>query len=186
MSNNKGFTTIELILAILIAGIIMGAVGTFLTFNLGSFNTTTDVIDIQYEGQLLMNQMVSLLRESEGFDTITGNTVGDLTVEDKIDATYEVVPDTFEFKHYEWDGSSELETGFQLVYDAANGVLINTTDNPTGTDPTYDMGRYIESFTLEPVGNDFQECDNVIIRLTLEEGGSSIELETQVKIRNKQ
>lgn len=194
--NRKGFTTIELIIAITIAGIIMGAVGTFMTFNLRSFNATTDIIDIQYEGQLAMTQLVDIIRESKGVESITGYTTTDATDEDKINASYEVIPTSVVFHHTEWDASAspavDQVTSYTLTFDAVNNKILCTVGGTTTA--SYDLARHITSFTLTPAGNeyipttdyeDFQFSDTFLIRLTLEEGKASQQLETQVKIRNK-
>ena len=183
LNNNRGFTTIELILAILIAGIVMGAVGSFLTFNLRSFNTTTDIIDIQYEGQLVMNQLVEVLRESEGISDVTGFSIGfPLEVENKLDAAYEVVPTAFSFEHSSWNGTSEDITNYLIKYDATTKVI--SIESPPGSND-YVMGQYVSSFSLEPVDTDFEFADNIIIRMSMEQDGASLNLESQVKIRNK-
>lgn len=135
-----------------------------------------------------MNQLVELMRESDGFIAIEGSTTISPTVEDKMDATYEIIPDFFTLEHSEWESNlsyNEDVTTYKLTFDPTSRILENFTDYPTGTDPTYDMGRYITEFSLEPVDTDFQEADNVIIRLTMEQGGATVEIESQVKMRNK-
>jgi prepilin-type N-terminal cleavage/methylation domain-containing protein len=184
--NNKGFTTIELILAIAIAGIVMGAIGSFLTFNLRGFNATTDVIDIQYEGQLAMNQLTNIARESTGVlllddeDTLSG---------DDFNSNIKITPNTLRFEHKATDPSNsmlELTTVYDLVYDEIDNEISATITENDGSTITYVIARYIEAFTIKPGdGLSFGDTKSIQMTMRLEQGAAHLDLQTHVKFRNK-
>lgn len=185
MSDNKGFSTIELILAIAIAGIIMGAVGTFLIFNLRGFNATTDVIDIQYEGQLTINQLTDIAKESTGILVLENN---GSPVADLLNTNVRTTPYRIEFKHYEREISDATISNeiahYTITYD---DVADEITVHILPEDETYILGSYITSYEIEPISDaaNFAEADSIQIYLTLESGDASIDLQTHVKFRNK-
>lgn len=188
--NRKGFTTIELILAIAIAGVIMGAVGSFLTFNLRGFNQAKDIIDIQYEGQLAINQLSSIAQESIGITAID-----DQGGTDSYTYTTEVTPGTVEFVQDVVISGVDYEYTYHITYDP-----ITDPDNPkilcqldkenisassTVSDAQYVMAQYVDAFTLEPTGGSYQTTKSVVIKMTFAEGKASYDLQTEVKFRNK-
>lgn len=186
MSDNKGFSTLELIITIAIAGIIMGAVGSFLVFNLRSFNATTDVIDIQYEGQLAINQLADIAKQSTGILALedNGSPAGDL-----MNTFNRTTPYFLQFEHRERDpadpsSDADVITTYDITYD---DITNDITVRVLPTDETYILGSYITSYEIEPISDaaNFAEADSIQIYLTLESGDASIDLQTHVKFRNK-
>lgn len=180
MNNNKGFTVVELILAIAIAGIIMGAIGSFLVFNLKGFNVTKNVIDIQYEGQLAMNQLTSIAMESEGIEAIK-----DENDADSIDVTTPISVNEVLFNHKELNGVNEETTTYLISYDdTAKKLSVKITYPDTSTD-SYVMARYVTGFSLEATGGqDFEMTKSVEMHLSFGENMSKIDLQSHVKFRN--
>jgi len=64
--NIKGLTIVEVMVAIIIAGIISAAIGSFLVVHIKSYEVAQDVIDIQYEAQVALNGMSEIIMESRG------------------------------------------------------------------------------------------------------------------------
>lgn len=178
--NNRGFTTIELILAILIAGIIMGAVGTFITFNMRSFNGTTDIIDIQYEGQLAVNQIVDIARESTG---IVG--ISDLSGTNIKNRNELITPGAITFEHKELvSGSGEETTIFRIAY-VDHEINVKITYNDAST-VEYVIADNISSFKVKPVnGINFETAKGMDIQIELLNNEAKMNVNSQVKFRNK-
>ncbi len=189
LNNQKGFTTIELILAIAIAGIIMGAVGTFLTFNLRSFNTTTDVINIQYEGQLAMNQLTDIAKQSTGIIEIKTDKTSPSS---QINEVNDTTPYYLVFKHEDDSSGTEEITTYELFYDeSTQEITVTITYPPVGTNPsdteTYIMAGTVESFVIATNGatTSYRNTDSIQINMRFEDGDAHIDLQSHVKFRNK-
>ena len=58
---NKGFTLVEIIIAIAILTIVGGVIGSFVLISQKQYNYGASETDIQYEAQLLVNQLQELL-----------------------------------------------------------------------------------------------------------------------------
>jgi len=74
-SNNKGFSLIELIVALAIALIVGGSIISFLLTGSNSYNFVVTNTDLQEEAQLVMNQISDIVATAEkavNFDDLTG------------------------------------------------------------------------------------------------------------------
>ncbi|MDF1617024.1 prepilin-type N-terminal cleavage/methylation domain-containing protein [Petrocella sp. FN5] len=178
MNNNKGFTTIELILAIAIAGIIMGAVGTYLTFNLKGFNATKSVIDIQYEGQLAMNQLTAIAKESKGIEAIE-----DQAGNSSIDSPDVVINPSMIIFHQEDPIEGTIE--YEITYDPSTQELTCTITPDGGASSSYIMASRIEQLRVAPTNNiDFEYTKSIQIFMDMLDGDAKMSLQSQVKFRN--
>ncbi len=63
-SNNKGFTLVELLVTLGIAGIVITLIFNFLIINLKTFNQSSDEIALQEESQRIMNKIIEIGMES--------------------------------------------------------------------------------------------------------------------------
>lgn len=187
MVDNRGFTTIELILAIAIAGIIMGAVGSYLVFNLQGFNATQDVISVQYEGQLAMNQIVDIAKESTGIMAVSNDSGSAINMPDTV-----ITPVSIEFRHNVREGMSEYTHIYTISYDEDTDIISCEIDYDVNaaslTDVTYILAEKVVGFTIEPLGQNvsFGMTDSIQINLTLQDNDANLELQSHVKFRNKQ
>ncbi|PKM57874.1 MAG: hypothetical protein CVU98_03880 [Firmicutes bacterium HGW-Firmicutes-3] len=178
MNSNKGFTTIELILAIAIAGIIMGAVGTFLNFNLKGFNATKEIIDIQYEGQLAMNQITAIAKESKGIEDIF-----DQGGSSRIDSPDVLINPSKIILHQEDPIEGTIE--FEIEYDPSTRVLTCTINQPDGSSQSYPMASRIEQLRVAPTNDvDFEYTKSIQIFLDMVDGDAKMSTQSQVKFRN--
>ncbi|MCF8018255.1 MAG: prepilin-type N-terminal cleavage/methylation domain-containing protein [Vallitaleaceae bacterium] len=178
MTSDKGFTTIELILAIAIAGIIMGAVGTFLNFNLKGFNATKEIIDIQYEAQLAMNQITAIAKESKGIEDIF-----DQGGNSRIDSPDLLINPSKIIFHQEDPIEGTIE--FEIDYDPITRVLTCTIIQPDGSSQSYPMASRIEAFSVAPTNDvDFEYTKSIQIFLDMTDGDANLSTQSQVKFRN--
>ncbi|MBC8157098.1 hypothetical protein H7X64_02915, partial [Armatimonadetes bacterium] len=72
LNNTNGFSVVEMMAALLIAGSIIGVVGSFLVIHLKSYSVTQSVVDVQYEAQIALNQMSEIVMESKGVCNLSG------------------------------------------------------------------------------------------------------------------
>ncbi len=177
--NNKGFTTVEVLISVVISSIVMGAVGSFLVFNVKGFKETKDTIDVQYEGQMVMNQIVDLLTEScgiediDGTDTSTGNTVAYESYETAI-------PSSLVIKQKVDSAGVFVEKEYKIKYNSAEEKIMVETDGVT-----YELGRYISKFEVSPTRGSYKDTNTLSIKIEITKNGKQVLLENQVKMRNK-
>lgn len=172
MTDDKGFTVIELMLAILIAGMIMAAVGSFLNFSMKSFNLTKEVIDVQYEAQMAINQLTDIGRESIGIIAFESGGSNELT------NTVRMPVELLTFEHEIRDASNQV---FVVTY-VGDEILVEI-DGAT----SYVMAEKIDSFTIEPTnGDSFETTNGIIVNMLIKDNESEHDIQTQIKFRNKE
>lgn len=186
--NNKGFTLIELIVALAISSLILIAVGTFLVFNLRSFNATNDIINIQYEGQLALNQLADIAKASKGIDAIE-----DMTGDDRLNESGELIPGEIQFSHYAYNALLDVDerTTFIINFvpgaNVGEGILRCTIiDNDGSVIDAYIMAKYIDAFSVNPEANEnFGSSRTLSVSATFAEKDAAYDLQTEMKFRNK-
>jgi prepilin-type N-terminal cleavage/methylation domain-containing protein len=192
LKDNYGFSVVEMLLAIVIAGLIMGAIGSFLMIHIKSFETTLDVIDVQYEGQLAFNTLGTIAMESQAIDYISDGT-NDLT------ATNTEILDPISIVFINGDGSY---TSF--YYDKTNKKIL-FMDTPTSTSETarrdisnvsdtslwYDFAFNIASWKITPgvtptsgIAETYAAANNMYVYMELEDDGSMLTLSNLFEFRN--
>lgn len=70
MKSTKGFTLIELIITLGLAGIIITVVMSFFTTNMRSYETISTTSELQYESQHILNFMNDKILEAKEFDDV--------------------------------------------------------------------------------------------------------------------
>ncbi len=140
MKNIKGFTLIELIVVLGLAGIVMSVVMSFFITNYKSYETINTESEVQYQSQYIINFMTNKILAAESFEGKTGN--------------------KFIFK-YEDEDEGEITATFEL--DEENNKIKYTYD----TEPPVDIGKYVKKLIIEPNGTNISE---VKITLILEKG----------------
>ncbi len=169
-----GFTTVEMMVALLIAGIIMAAIGTFLVFHVNGFNESRNIIALQREGQLTMNQLSEMLSESTGIESASASEVRFKVISDG-----ESRPDTIRF-----------DSTDKAIYGSGSGVS------------EYLISEHVKSFYLEAASPiykvdssgtptsevDWEKINLVKISLGLSKGEGDdeqvVNLEREIKLRN--
>ena len=150
MKENKGFSLVELLVAITIAAIVAGSVGYLLTTSLRMYNKETVNVALQQELQVTVNQIMDYAMESE-------------TIVADFDGTYPdyLVLGTFKSA----SGSSEIDKttlDAEIIWKDGNKLYLNKTD--------------IEDFCLSsnPADANFRKIDkDKAVALIPAEGSSS-------------
>lgn len=179
---DKGFTTIELMVAILIAGIIMGAVGSFLTFHIQSFNANQAVVNTQYEGQLAMNQLTDIAMASEGITAISNLSGTSLLTNTGVVTPYKVT-----FRQEERLPSGVVQgVLYELTYDQTTATMTMIITRDGLAEPFYIFATHVIDFKIQANdGLSFGQARAINVNMSLQDGDAKLELQTQVKFRNK-
>jgi len=189
MDNEEGMSAIEMMLAIAIAGILVGAIAGFLTAHIRSFETTVDVIDVQYEGQLAFNALGKTAMESLGVFKVTGTDFSNPTPVDLTTTSNKLInPESIAFR------AADKHT-VVFYFDEANHKIIFKEEASTVVDPYildittdkwYDFAFNIDAWSIEPgvSGATYADTNNIYIQMTLRDGDVSMDLSNLFKFRN--
>lgn len=160
--DNKGVSLIELILAIAISFIVIAAIISFMSVGTKSYNYAEDEINIQTEGQILMNQISDMIITSNNVK-VTGNTVNIYYID-----------------------SSYSKKRKEIIYDNATMKIylriINTLSEETTATGEL-LANHVKSFAITDTGADINKL--IKIQLTLENNKKNYTLSSQSNIRNK-
>lgn len=189
LNNENGFSAVELMAAVTIAGLILGAITAFLTANIRSFETTVDVIDVQYEGQLAYNALGKTAMESTGISLIFGKSGAEAVDTDKTN-TSTLVDSPVAICFENSDGSA-----YTFYFDEANNKIIFKTETieankhtlDIGADDWYDFAFNVSGWTFDPGidGATFRSTDHIQVTMDMEDGEISLNLSNLYKMRNK-
>jgi prepilin-type N-terminal cleavage/methylation domain-containing protein len=166
--NKKGFTLIELIVALSIAVIVISAVGSFLVSNLKSFNMANDQIDSQAQAKKALEFFTDTVMQGSGITTDMDSTQ---------DYTKVTAMNVTGYGSFTVDRSDPLN--IQFKYKALDDM-----DNTL-------IAQYLTSFTLEPLpqstGMSFSSsnCTGVKITVTTKKNNAQVTLDNEVYFRNK-
>ncbi len=189
--NEKGMSAVEMMLAVAIAGIVMGSIAAFLTAHIKSFETTIDVIDVQFEGQLAFNALGETAMESMGLGYVEDST-GGVAVFTSIPGLEIVNPNAIGFINAD-------DTKVLFVYDDANDKIVfrdaiaasesNPYDHSDISDKSiwFDFAYNIDSWSIgSGVGNNsYKNTDNMYIYMELQDGDVYMNLSNLFQFRNK-
>ncbi|SHJ82842.1 PilW family protein [Tepidibacter formicigenes] len=167
LKNIRGFTLIELLIVCAIAGIGISAVGSFLISNYNLFFRAEDQVNVQYEAQNAMNEIINKVMETKGIKLIEGennsitiNTIGNHEI-DRI--VFDLESDDLVFEH-------NNETIFYGHGDDANTVL----------------SQNIESLQIKPISTSYKDCRGITITIIAVKNGYRVEVKNEVYFRNKE
>ncbi len=183
MNKNGGFTLVELLVAILISSIVVGLVGTMLSFNIKSFKSSRETMDVQYESQMAINQLNSLFSEATSIESIMVNDgLLDITYDsddlDNLVVKSEVVRIILNSDFLEND--VYVNKQYILDFNKADKKIINSIDSET-----YELSRNVSNFWIEPINGTMKTANLFELSLEFDNNGRTISLNQQVKMRNK-
>ncbi len=73
MKDKRGFTLIELIIVLGLAGVVISVVMSFFIANYKSYETINTESEVQYQSQYIINYMTNKILEAKSFEGKTGN-----------------------------------------------------------------------------------------------------------------
>lgn len=183
--DNRGITLVELMIAITISVVIMGAAAYFMGQAQKSFQYAKETIDLQMESQVLMDQLSSWIMEGNGVK-ISGNALIIYQIPRNTDTPLPdgVTKDTAATKRIIWESDGKL---YMKVVDGITDAAADTTV-VTAADATSDrcIGDYVKEFTpvfTTGVGQDRKK--SVQITFKMESGKQQYTMENEVMLRNE-
>ena len=183
--DNRGITLVELVIAMAISVIIMGAATYFMRSAQKSYESAHETIDLQMESQVLMEQLSKWIMEGNGAKA-DGNMLIIYYIPRKTDTSLPdgVTYDTQAKKRIIWqkdnklytkevDGITDVSTDLTTVYDS-DAIELNC------------VGNYIKEFTPTVIaGTSGENTAKVKISLSMAEGKMNYTLENEITLRNE-
>ncbi len=197
---NKGFSLVELVIGIAILSIVGIAITSFVVVAQRNYNTSSTEADLQYEAQLLANQLQDLIIDTErgisyaynenilyppegDADSFKGLIIDDseITDSDKVNTKQLYVYNNKSFYVIEWNNvedSDEKGTVYytENVYDAATKSITQTFGPEV-------LAEYVTGFGVDL--SDVAKNNTVTLLFTLEKRGRSYTTTHKVKLRNE-
>lgn len=184
---NKGITFVELIIAVAISSIILGATTLLVKTAQNDYQYTSETADLQSESQVLMEQLGKWIMEGNRIKVKenAGNP-------DELTIYY--IPRTTDTKLPSGVVQSSEPTKKKVIWVDGGKMYVRSFDNIasadtdtltyTQADETEDncIGEYVKEFSAKV---DTKIPDVVNINMTLSQGKQKYEVENAVKVRNK-
>ncbi len=177
--NNRGFTLVEMLVALAISGIVLLMIGTLLFQGSRYFKTESIKAQLQNELQVMNGKLSQILMEAKT-----------LNIESNDDTTYVYTG------YLDNAGNLLVETGTEKVITVYNGRLYvtNSIENLNEIDEGYALSKLIKSFKIEiddscKFEDDFGETyyKNPIvvnIEISLEKDDIVVSNSMSVRVRN--
>ncbi|MBN2221461.1 MAG: prepilin-type N-terminal cleavage/methylation domain-containing protein [Vallitaleaceae bacterium] len=187
--NQSGFTVVELMTAIVIAGIITGVIGTFLLVHIKSFETTKDIVDIQYDTQLAMNSLNKTILEGKRAFIVKEDPL--VVGQGIVDTTISGISTPFCIGFVNKDNSVILfqyHATNKMIYFSQYSAYSTTYATDLSSGSWYEFISNVEQWSFETIPSNtlFDQADALQISLSLNKNGAIIDLSNTFKFRNKE
>ncbi len=184
LKNQDGFTVVELLTAILIGGMMLAVISSFLTTHSISFELNTDIVTIQQDGQSALNKIVDIAIESKGLKKIDVDNEGHIQEIDLSNETDILNVQCFVLELYDTvEGTNDYHQ-FRLD-DKTLKYSKSSTSDFSDSPNEVELSRHIANITLRAGDTNFADCHSLIIELDLENGDATLDVSNQVTFRNK-
>lgn len=182
--DDRGITLVELIIAITISVIIVGAATLFFMTAQKSYRRAEETIHLQEESQILMEQLASWIMEGNGIKIVNDVTYGQVLVIYEIPRTTatalpEGVTQGDAQKRVIWRYEDRLY--MKTVSGITDPLTDDTVIDASDSTEEHCVSEYISGFSaaLDSTGQ-----ASVIVNLKMADGDMDYELENEVMLRN--
>lgn len=187
--DNRGLTLIELIVAMTMAVIVMGAAGVFIGSAMRSFQKASDTIDLQMESQVMMEQVSTWIMEGNRVQTYEDSSYGTVLVIYRIPRIRDKtnLPDIYRDKVSTESEKTVLWCDGSKLYMKEEGGIVDADHDSTDleesdTNMKNCVGEYVSGFRPSI---DASNHAKVTVEITLTAGQERYELKNTIKIRNE-
>ena len=170
--NNKGYSLVELMLALLIMGVVMIGVGLIMRTTSVSYKDGNAEVTMQTEAQIIANQVEELLVDAR---TVSGKTDLDADRYYYSIQTYDTLLLSGDTIHY-------------IMFDSTAQKMYYQQDPlDDSTDAWIPMADYVSNFRIEGLTTDASstDCDNMVtVRIDMDKSGYNYSTVKEVYFRN--
>ncbi|WP_069649467.1 PilW family protein [Caloranaerobacter ferrireducens] len=169
--NRKGFTVLELLISLAFASLLILMISTLFLTNINSYNKEDVILELQYQGQIVLNYFSDRVMEAKGIIEIV-----DINNIDSLNRDSEINIKKVIFRTNDNGVIFEVKSNNKFFY--GEGLAGSATT---------EIADYIESIILKPlpIGKKFSEADGTEITVNLRKGNIIESYNTKVFFRNK-
>lgn len=179
-NNSKGFTLVELLVSLGIFGLVLSAIFSFLLFNYKIFYKADEQIEVQYQAQIAMNELIDNIIDAEGIaqDENGYGIIEPIINNDLYNDVNRIVFKINDNKYIEFNFNDNK------LYRGENSLPTGITTNQYALNIKEFKIRLIGSDSYE--NQDYSSCRGIGVKIVSEVNETEFELENQVYFRNWQ
>lgn len=173
---NKGFTMIELLIALCISAIVVGLIFSFFTVSYKNYKSIRNDLELQFQSQYILNYMADKIINSNSISLIRGE-AAIYSMTSVRDAGIEYPANKISFK---FGNKSDENYVFHIV----NGDIRYTVGEKDAK-PTAELGKFADSMYVSLLRDgSFQDANAVVIKIVMKKDGQTYEAFQTVHMRN--
>lgn len=171
MKKQKGFTLLELLIALAISVIVLGVAFPFFISSYRALNETSLKSDLQGEGENIMSYMTKRAMEASKISALKDAEGKDILEDEKYSSKVSLI-------EFETDSGEKYE--FSI-----NGTSILYKDKATNSQR--ELGSNIDFVEISTIGEDksFKKCSGIDVKLNLKKQSISYKISSSLFFRNK-
>lgn len=185
----KGFTVIEMMIAIIIAGLIIAAISSFFIVHFHSYKSSEKMIDLQYNGQVSINEISNIAIQAQGIYRICIYNELNILEEVDLQSTISKTLINQENEYAVFIINSQDIDEFHIIKLNKNNDLNYYISKESDLSNPIDygvIGKNIKSINLSPIdGTSFKDSNSIEIEVELEKDDFNLTVNSQAKYRNK-
>lgn len=173
---NKGFTMVELLVALGISSIVIGLIFSFFISNYKGYESVKNDLELQFQAQYILNFMVDKIVNSNSLSLVKQDNVKDysMTLVRSKETEYPLKKISFKY------GNEEENYVFHIVLDS-----IRYGKGAKDMAPTVELGKFVDNMYVSLFeDSSFQNAKAVIIKIVMKKDGQTYNASQAVKMRN--
>lgn len=168
--NNKGFSLIELLIALAVSAVVMTTILALLTYSSDRMAETQQRVMLQDEAKDIVNHVTNVVQEASEANFVDGTSCDYLLVKN--------------------DSEDAPTNRKEVVYwHIGNCIYFASTDEVSvgalTADKTHLLGEYVSSFQCDVMENDTNEKKYVTMNLNMQSEKTSMKCSDNVYLRNQ-
>lgn len=176
-NNKKGFTLIEILVALGLSTMIISLVISFFIVNLKSYKSINDESELQFQAQYILNFMTDKIMESENISLLRKDDLTTYSLSYIRPAGVELISNKISFKY------GELSSENYVFHIVNNNIRYGRGDKDIK--PTVELGSYIKYMYISLLKESSLSNAKILkIRLVLEKDKESYEADQVAYMRN--
>ena len=176
-NNKKGFTLIEILVALGLSAMIISLVISFFIVNLKNYKSINDESELQFQAQYILNFMTDKIMESENISLVRKDDLTIYSLSFVRPEGVELISNKISFKY------GELSSENYVFHIVSNNIRYGRGDKDMK--PTVELGSYIKHMYVSLFEESCLGDAKILkIRLVFEKDNGSYEAEQVAYMRN--